>query len=994
MTRYNPVGGKIVGNGIKEKYYSNRNIYEGNTSAYIMAGDRPHLRLCRNRKIFGTLRMFKDGKPLDLFDDVRLEYTPNVVRWTVRDGESTFDLIVTTPGDGLGFVLRVEPKTRISFVFRGIAEKNPDPVSDSSQEYGAGPSPDWNLCVFSSDRSLLYTEFDPSWMVNNNSGRENGICYIENKEFGPVYGNSGRVYLVSDEETQEEGGVISGCFSGILASGYTVPIDVEGLFRAGIERGKRISAMLEVDTPDDYINAAAQAAVAEMDASWHSPKTMHGNLCWNCPFVGWMVHGQHMIGQHDRSMATLEHYACAQVKDDVKRGFSRDVSGTIPAKDSRFYGQGYISEDQHFYNMQTQFFHQMISAWRYSGSEKMGEILREALRLHLKREDECFDPDGSGLYESVINTWPSDSVYTPGGAVEETCFVYFAYKTLAEMTEGEERENCLRKAEKIKKAFEEKLWITERGYPGEFVERFGKHRLHRDSWIYASFLPIECELTDLFTAAQCIDYPEWALKQEDNGLYWISNWTPGIWSVRECSSGENMQLAIAGFKAGKTDRSLKILSDFSKNALNKETPGELTYPVIEAAVQITRAIVEGLFGYSPNYPDGKVTFSPSVPFSWEKANIKTPDFELNYTRSRVRIKLARPANIVIRMRLYAEELISTEGAVVTRLIPGIGGMILEADMGFGSEADLKLNVRGSRDFDAPEVLDSLPHDMSGIYDPQNSASTPWGHHMMFRKMPGGWYREILLDLGKDPKEEELQTKQRRPIPENPIFESIDITGSMNADVCDIFKQKYDSLRSDRGCHAEIGYDGFSLWTFHFWGIKPPELKIDKHGTVVSGSGIPVYLPEGKKNVVFTSLWDNFPDSVEIPVKKNGRMICLAVAGSTNPNLCGIENAVITFRYENGETEKLPLVNPKNYIQLCPYSMRTSESDGPDRSDVFNPIDADLIKDFTPEILPLGEKLRALLIRWPLKNDEKLDCVKLEAVSPDIVVGIIAATIIK
>ena len=994
MTRYNPVGGKIVGDGIKEKYYSNRNLYEGNTSAYIMAGDRPHIRLCRNRNIFGTLRMFKDGKPLDLFDDVRLEYIPNVVRWTVREGGSSFDLTVTTPGDGLGFVLQVKPETKISFIFRGIAEKKPDPVSDSSQEYGAGPSPDWNLSIFSSDRSLLSTEFDPSWMNSNNSGTESGVCYIENNELGTVYGNSGRVYLVSDEETCEENGVISGNFTGMLAAGFTVPENIEGLYKAGIERGKRISAMLEVDTPDDYINAAAQAAAAEMDAAWHPPKMMHGNLCWNSPFVGWMVHGQHIIGQHDRSMATLETYARAQVKEDVKRGFSRDGSGTIPSGDSRFYGQGYIAEDQFFYNMQTQFFHQMISAWRYSGSEKMGEILRESLRLHLKREDECFDPEGSGLYESVINTWPSDSVYTPGGAVEETCFVYYAYKTLAEMTEGKERERCLQKAAKIKKAFEERLWIPERGYPGEFVERFGNHRLHRDSWIYAAFLPIECELTDIFTAAQCIDYPGWALKKGSNGLFWISNWTPGIWSVRECSSGENMQLAIAGFKAGKADSSLKILSDFSRNALNKETPGELTYPVIEAAVQIARAIVEGLFGYRPDYPNGKVLFSPSIPASWERANIKTPDFELNYTLTHIKVKLTRPARIVLRTRLYAEKLINTEGAVSTRLIPGIGGMILEADMGFGSEAILDLNVSGFRDFDAPEVLNSLPDDMSGIYDPQNSASTPWGHHMMFRKTPGGWYREVLLDLGKDPKEEELLTRQREPIPKNPVFESVDLTGSMNADVCEIFKQKYVSLRSDTGCHAEIGYDGFSLWTFNFWGIKPPELKIDRYGTVKSDSGIPVYISDGKKNVVFASLWDNYPDSVEIPVEKAGRMICLAVAGSTNPNLCGIENAVITFRYENGETEKLPLVNPKNYIQLCPYPMRASESGGPDRSDVFNPVDAELMNDFTPEILPLGDKLRALLIKWPMKKDMKLDSVKLEAVSPDIVVGIIAATVVK
>ena len=85
-TRYQPLNGNIVGDSLDEAYYSNRYLYEGNPSAYVMAGDRPHLRFCRNRFIFGTLRMFLCGRPLDEFDNVRMEYGPCAVRWTIRDG--------------------------------------------------------------------------------------------------------------------------------------------------------------------------------------------------------------------------------------------------------------------------------------------------------------------------------------------------------------------------------------------------------------------------------------------------------------------------------------------------------------------------------------------------------------------------------------------------------------------------------------------------------------------------------------------------------------------------------------------------------------------------------------------------------------------------------------------------------------------------------------------------------------------------------------------
>nr|MCR5041874.1 hypothetical protein [Clostridia bacterium] len=775
MTRYRPEDGRIVGENLDEPYYSNRLIYCGNTSAYIMAGDRPHVRFCRHRKIFGTMRLFLDGRPLDKLPSVRMEYRPNVVRWDITDGEKSFSLSVTTPGEELGFVLHAEPATELSFVFRGIADKRPDDRDDVGD--------DWNLCIFSYDESLLKTEFDPAWLEGNVSGTVNGICYIENPEVGAKYGRYGRVYVVSDGTKTEKDGVISGTFTRYAAavsptkkSGYGLH-SAEDYFVSGIKRSKRISSTLETYTPDEYIDAAAQAAAAEMDGAWHPPKMMHGNMTWNTPLVGWMIHGQHLLGLHDRALATLKAYAAAQVKDDVKKGYGRNASGTLPDGDSRFYGQGYIDADQGFYNMQTQFFHQMISAWRYSGGEEIRTILRDALRLHLKREDECFDPDGTGLYESVVNTWPTDSVYTPGGAVEETCYVYYAYKALAELTEGAESEVCSVKAEKIKKAFFDKLWIKERGYPGAFREYGGGHRLHPDAWMYSAFLPVECGLTDMFEAAQCTDYPRRALKREKNGLYWISNWTPGIWSVRECSSGENMQLAIARFRAGDPDGGAEILSDMCRSALDKAMPGELTYPVIESAVQTARAIVEGLVGYRPDYPNGRVVFEPSIPASWNHATVRTLDFELQYYRDGIFVKLKKPARITIRVRVYARSLGCVEGAQSVRLIPGIGGMILEADMGYCSNAELRFATERFCDFDKPEYSNVLPQDMSDIFDPQNSAASPWGHHTMFRKTPEGSFRELRFDLGEDPVRSELIRSQREPVPDDAVFETVDISRS-------------------------------------------------------------------------------------------------------------------------------------------------------------------------------------------------------------------------
>lgn len=71
--------------------------------------------------------------------------------------------------------------------------------------------------------------------------------------------------------------------------------------------------------------------------------------------------------------------------------------------------------------MQSQFFDQAIHGWRSTGDEELGRLLYPALELHTKWQDECFDPDEDGLYESYINTWQTDSVwYSGGGSAEET----------------------------------------------------------------------------------------------------------------------------------------------------------------------------------------------------------------------------------------------------------------------------------------------------------------------------------------------------------------------------------------------------------------------------------------------------------------------------------------------------------------------------------------------------------------------------------------------
>nr|WP_304955368.1 hypothetical protein [uncultured Acetatifactor sp.] len=982
MTEYTPNNGWIEGKN--KPHFSNRHIYEGNPPVYIMAGDRPLIRLAERRVLLGTLRLFFREKPLEDCEEILMRYRPGMVQWQLSDpaipGEIT--LTVTSPGDGPGLVLQVKSPAELRFCYGGLRETFP--------ASGYSYSKEWNIDVSRGDAALLETVFCEEWLEGNHAQ----WTEEENEILLTCPDTERRIHVKSDGTFHIQGCQAAGTIGTYFSACFEPGTDIPDAFAAGCARSERLAGQLAVNTPDEYINTACAVAAGEMDGAWRPPKTMHGNMNWSSPFVGWLVHcGHAMLGRHERMAETLKAYAAVQEKADKYTGYEMNETYTRPSQTSRFYGKGRITEDQGLYNMQTQFFHQMIQAWRFSGDPGFAEMLRDALRLHIEWEDACFDPDGTGLYASVINTWPTDSVsYSDGGAVEETCYAYAARCAMAELTEGEESERYAQKADQIKAAFLKELWIPEKGYPGVYRERNG--RLHEDAWIYSSFLPVECGLLDTFQQAQALYYPLWAFQRAKDGGFWFSNWTPGIWSVRENGAGENMQQACAFFKGGEEKEALDILERSARRYLNTLIPGDMTHATIETANLFIKAVAEGLFGYRPDYPNDRVTIAPMLPFAWDNASMQTGDVSIRWQRRKIHVSLTRPAFLTIRMRLYAEELYSVTGADNWYLEPGIGGMTVVLTPGRCSMAEIELHTGKERDFLPYEEVCHMPTG-EDIFNPQGVDKDSWGEHMAFRRMPDGYFQAIRVHLRKNPQKELLLQKQRIGIPAHAAFEKLDISDAFNADVTRIFRQKYLSPRPEKGCYTQIGLDGFSLWTFPCWEIQPPGMSLEKRGEAKSAAGIPFAISAQAGNIAFASLWDNYPDFVEVSVDRKASIAAVLISGSTNPNQCGIENARLTFTYEDGTAEELPLVNPDNYISLCAYPDRASALGKKVlRTDVFNKIDIDLVKDFTPEIVELGENVRALSIRWPLISGKALKKIRLTACSQEIVVGLMGVTLVK
>ena len=112
----------------------------------------------------------------------------------------------------------------------------------------------------------------------------------------------------------------------------------------------------------------------------------------------------------------------------------------------------------------------------------------------------------------------------------------------------------------------------------------------------------------------------------------------------------------------------------------------------------------------------------------------------------------------------------------------------------------------------------------------------------------------------------------------------------NARVCDLYNNRYMSPRPD---------------------VTTLELPVQGAGDWCSTDYKPTLTDSSR--VVYTSLWDNYPDSVVIPVDKKAERLDITLFGTTNWMQSHIANGVLTLTYSDGSQSSLFLVNPDNWL---------------------------------------------------------------------------------
>ena len=171
--------------------------------------------------------------------------------------------------------------------------------------------------------------------------------------------------------------------------------------------------------------------------------------------------------------------------------------------------------------------------------------------------------------------------------------------------------------------------------------------------------------------------------------------------------------------------------------------------------------------------------------------------------------------------------------------------------------------------------------------------------------------------------------------------------------------------------------------------------------------IPFRTPLQGQNIVYTSLWDNYPDSVVIPLEGNASTAYLLMAGSTNHMQSHIDNGLVVVSYTDNSSDTLQLYNPFNWCPIeqdyyidgkafwtvvtgRPLRVCLGKATADGKPLVSRDLGKELnIKGVYGREIPGGA---AQILSMPLNAQKRLRSLTLRTLSNDVVIGLMAVTL--
>ena len=747
-----------------------------------------------------------------------------------------------------------------------------------------------------------------------------------------------------------------------------------------------LSSRIQFDTPDPYINSLGSALVLAADGDWDGQTWLHGCIGWRMPLAGWRAgYLGDVLGWNDRAISHFDAYAKSQVTDvqPVIPHPSQDMNLNLARAEKKWgtqmYSNGYIcrnperNDQMHHYDMNLNYIDELLWHFQYDADTAYMQKMWPVIKSHLAWEKRNYDPDGDHLYDAYCCIWASDALYYSGGAVtHSSAYNYRGNKLAARIAEiiGEDPRPYAQEADAILKAMNERLWIPQKGTWAEYQDKMGLKRLHDHPAVWSIYTPIDCGTCtpkQAYEATRYVDKYIPHIDVEKTGYQTIatSEWMPYSWSINNVAAAEVMHMALAYFEAGRAEEGYRLMKgnildqmyygaspgNFGQISYYDAARGECYRDFGDCIGISSRTLLQGLFGIIPQALDGKCIIRPGFPSEWETASVKTPYIEYKYTRKdgrdiyEITQHFRRPLKIILRQNLGNGNYKDIEGNADEHQI--ISVETWKPECGTSGDQTPSSSLCSSSPIYSGGKLGTSDPDLSRPFIPQK------------------------------------------------------IDKYFNSEVDDIFKNEYLSPRPQTTT-LQIPKQGIGEWCH-------PQLTAEINDSVFrtlikddmfTMAGVPFLTPAKGSNIVYTSLWDNYPDSVVIPLKGKAESAYLLMAGSTNHMQSRIDNALVVVAYADGSTDTLALRNPENW---CPIEQdyyvdgRAFQTSSPrpyrvclGTGDVSRDLGRTLgIQGVYGREIPGGA---AQMLRMPLNPNKKLKKLTLRTLSNDVVIGLMAVTL--
>ncbi len=789
---------------------------------------------------------------------------------------------------------------------------------------------------------------------------------------------------------------------------------------------------------DDWLGPVGGALAIAGDAIWSGEAWLHGSIGWRTPHLGWRgAYTGDAIGRHDRTLTHLLNYAANQI-DTIPAIYPHpQMDSTLNLARARkawgtpMYSNGYIcrrpghKNEMSHYDMNLVYIDAMLRHFRHTGDTASMRKLFPVLKRHLDWEKMNFDPDGDGLYDAYCCIWASDALYYNGGQVtHSSAYNAFANRLAAQVARriGEDPAPYEAEARKITRAIDSVLWIKEKGHWAEFKDAMGLKRLHEKPGVWTIYHAIDSEITDPLKAYAATVYIDREIPHipvaitDGDTLFTISttNWKPYSWSINNVAIAEVMHTALAYWLAGRPEEAYSLMKGVAyDNMLDGASPlnfgqiskfdaarGECYRDFADPIGVWSRSLTEGLYGIRPDLlsENPHIDLIPGYPASWKNASVSLPDFAYTFHRD----GNIASYNIENRYGETPEVRLNIDGRGVSRITVNDKATDFTYDewaVGY------------------PRVIIPIPFadgqqtaDVKVEYG-EEAQSYPTGEirregYVTFTQMTDGkmkWYEASVAPLP----ETEFAFGNFSP-EKGTEFETIDLTDFYNAKIADIFKNEYLSPRPEVTT-LQIPKQGIGEWchpklTADIDDSGLRKIVAEGNGVFTTDAGVPFRMNAEGNNIVYTSLWDNYPDSVSIPLHTRGSNLYLAMAGSTNHMQWGLPNGVVKIEYADGSSIDFPLENPTSWAPIeqdfytdeyafampggAPLPLRLCLDDG---LQSHTPGDLKGISGVEPRRIPGGA---GILLDLPIDNSKDITRITLRTLSNDVVTGIIAMTIGK